>query len=128
MRICHVGLNHKTAPVELRERLAVSEDQIAPCLQQLVGRPAVREVSLLSTCNRVEITMVTHDPDAAIAQNARYEVGRLAMDRLGDLLAADRGLSEQPSGTMHLCCGQHPCLIRRSSHALEEQRYRSAVQ
>ena len=67
MRICHVGLNHKTAPVELRERLAVGDDDIAPCLKQLVAQPAVREVSLLSTCNRVEITMVTHDPDAAIA-------------------------------------------------------------
>jgi glutamyl-tRNA reductase len=80
MRICHVGLNHKTAPVELRERLAVDEDQIAPCLKQLVSRPAVREVSLLSTCNRVEITMVTHDPDAAIASAHEWFAHKANMD------------------------------------------------
>jgi glutamyl-tRNA reductase len=67
MRICHIGLNHKTAPIELRERLAVQEDEIATILQQQIRHPAVREAALLSTCNRVEMTIVTHDPDAGIA-------------------------------------------------------------
>ncbi|MDQ6989421.1 MAG: glutamyl-tRNA reductase [Mariprofundaceae bacterium] len=67
MRICHVGLNYKTAPVELRERLAVPEADIQAILQQKINHEAVREVALLSTCNRVEMTLVTHDPDAAIA-------------------------------------------------------------
>ncbi|MDX8401392.1 MAG: glutamyl-tRNA reductase [Mariprofundaceae bacterium] len=67
MRICHVGLNHKTAPVELRERLAVPEAEIATILRAMIEAPAIREAALLSTCNRVEMTVVTHDPDAAIA-------------------------------------------------------------
>ena len=67
MRICHIGLNHKTAPVELRERLAVAETDIAEILNQRIEHPAIREAALLSTCNRVEMTVVTHDPDAAIA-------------------------------------------------------------
>jgi len=67
MRICHIGLNHKTAPVELRERLAVQETDIPEILRQRINHPAIREAALLSTCNRVEITVVTHDPDAAIA-------------------------------------------------------------
>lgn len=67
MRICHVGLNHRTTPVELRERLAVSETEIPQILQAMIKQPSIREAALLSTCNRVEITMVTHDPDAAIA-------------------------------------------------------------
>ncbi|MDQ6997485.1 MAG: glutamyl-tRNA reductase [Mariprofundus sp.] len=67
MRICHIGLNHKTAPVELRERLAVAETDIAGILNQRIQHPAIREAALLSTCNRVELTVVTHDPDAAIA-------------------------------------------------------------
>ncbi len=67
MRICHVGLNHRTAPVELRERLAVSEAEIPRLLQDMIRHPSIREAALLSTCNRVEMTMVTHDPDAAIA-------------------------------------------------------------
>lgn len=67
MRICHIGLNHKTAPVELRERLAVAQDDIAGILQEMIAHPAIREASLLSTCNRVEMTVVTHEPEAAIA-------------------------------------------------------------
>jgi len=67
MRICHVGLNHRTAPVELRERLAVTEAEIPEALQSMIAQPSVREAALLSTCNRVEMTMVTHDPDATIA-------------------------------------------------------------
>jgi len=67
MRICHVGLNHKTAPVELRERTAVAEADIPALLQQLVAEPPIREAALLSTCNRVEFLLVTHDPDATIA-------------------------------------------------------------
>jgi len=67
MRICHVGLNYKTAPVELRERLAVPEADIQAILQRKIAHPPIREAALLSTCNRVEMTLVTHDPDAAIA-------------------------------------------------------------
>lgn len=67
MRICHIGLNHRTAPVELRERLAVSETDIPQLLQEMIGHAPIREAALLSTCNRVEMTVVTHDPDAAIA-------------------------------------------------------------
>ncbi len=67
MRICHIGLNYKTAPVELRERLAVPESDIQAILQRKITRPSIREAALLSTCNRVEMTLVTHDPDAAIA-------------------------------------------------------------
>lgn len=67
MRICHVGLNHRTAPVELRERAAVNEADIPALLQNLVAHKPVREAAVLSTCNRVEFTLVTHDPDASIA-------------------------------------------------------------
>jgi len=67
MRICHIGLNHKTAPVELRERLAVDQADISAILQEQISHPAIREASLLSTCNRVEMTVVTHEPETAIA-------------------------------------------------------------
>jgi len=67
MRICHIGLNHRTAPVELRERAAVNEADIPALLQHLVAQKPIREAAILSTCNRVEFTLVTHDPDASIA-------------------------------------------------------------
>ncbi|MDQ6971518.1 MAG: glutamyl-tRNA reductase [Mariprofundaceae bacterium] len=67
MRICHIGLNHRTAPIELRERAAVAEAAIPELLQHLVAQKPIREAAILSTCNRVEFTLVTHDPDATIA-------------------------------------------------------------
>lgn len=67
MRICHVGINHKTAPIELREQLAVSEREIPKLLQELAHNGSIREIAILSTCNRVEFTSVTHDPDTAMA-------------------------------------------------------------
>jgi glutamyl-tRNA reductase len=50
-----VGLSHRTAPVEVRERLAVSSDQMSAVLGAFAGRPSVGEVMCVSTCNRVEV-------------------------------------------------------------------------
>lgn len=49
-----LGLNHKTAPVELRERLAVSDADRTPLLHTLISLPDVDEVALIATCNRTE--------------------------------------------------------------------------
>jgi len=46
MRICHIGLNHRTAPLDLRERLAVSEAEIPAIIRAMVEQPAVREAVL----------------------------------------------------------------------------------
>jgi len=67
MRVCIVGLNHRTAPVELRERAAINGSEVGAVLNTIISHHAVREAVLLSTCNRVEFTLVTHDPDASIA-------------------------------------------------------------
>jgi glutamyl-tRNA reductase len=50
-----IGVNHKTAPVEVRERLAIPERRLPEALQKLVSVPGVSEGLILSTCNRVEI-------------------------------------------------------------------------
>jgi glutamyl-tRNA reductase len=49
------GLNHNTAPVEVRERIAFSEDDCASALPLLVDGSIINEALILSTCNRVEI-------------------------------------------------------------------------
>jgi glutamyl-tRNA reductase len=59
MSIVLVGVNHKTAPVEVRERLAFTEDACARGLQSLVDGEVVREGLIVSTCNRVEIRAET---------------------------------------------------------------------
>ncbi|HEV2859658.1 MAG TPA: glutamyl-tRNA reductase [Pyrinomonadaceae bacterium] len=55
MSIVLVGLNHKTAPVEVRERLAFTDEACADSLRALVDGEVVREGLIVSTCNRVEI-------------------------------------------------------------------------
>ncbi|MBI5365445.1 MAG: glutamyl-tRNA reductase [Planctomycetes bacterium] len=55
MNLLVAGVSHKTAPVEIREALAVSREHFGAVLDELAGLPGVREVALLSTCNRVEV-------------------------------------------------------------------------
>ena len=55
MSLVLFGVNHNTAPVEVRERLAISPGRLADATRSLVGRPGVREGMILSTCNRVEL-------------------------------------------------------------------------
>ncbi len=58
------GLNHKTAPIELREQFATSgDDNHRQMLQDLVGQTAINEAVLLSTCNRTEIYCETANTD-----------------------------------------------------------------
>src|SRR5688572_31434369 len=59
MSIVLVGLNHKTAPVEVRERLAFSDEACADGLRALVDGVIVSEGLIVSTCNRVEILAAT---------------------------------------------------------------------
>ncbi len=55
MKIEVVGLNHKSAPIDIRERLAFDSTKIIKALRQLKSRFPEAEFVLLSTCNRVEL-------------------------------------------------------------------------
>ena len=55
MHLTVTGLNHKTAPVEIREKLSISEEQIPTALSELRATTPVSECLILSTCNRTEV-------------------------------------------------------------------------
>jgi len=61
MKLLITGVSHKTAPVEIRERLAFRPELLEDALADLRGREGVAEAVILSTCNRVEITVTTDD-------------------------------------------------------------------
>jgi len=63
VRIALLGVNHRSAPLEVRERLAV--DDPAPLLRKLVASDEVDEAVLFSTCNRVEVVVLTRNLEAA---------------------------------------------------------------
>jgi glutamyl-tRNA reductase len=50
-----IGVNHVSAPIEVRERLVVPESEVPNALRKLSQHPGVEEAMILSTCNRVEI-------------------------------------------------------------------------
>jgi glutamyl-tRNA reductase len=67
MRFSITGVNHKSAPVEVRERLAFDEHSLAAALVDLKGRPGFCEGMILSTCNRVEVALTCEDATASLA-------------------------------------------------------------
>ena len=60
-----LGISHKTAPLELRERVAFTEGRAAGMLRELVEAPEVHEAAAISTCNRTELYLVAPDGVAA---------------------------------------------------------------
>src|SRR6185312_953866 len=80
MKLLITGVSHRTAPVEVRELLAFREESLAAALADLKAREGVAEAVILSTCNRVEITVTTDDrvnprtvTDAFLATHKRIE-------------------------------------------------------
>ncbi|MFM7675343.1 MAG: glutamyl-tRNA reductase [Synechococcus sp.] len=67
MHIAVVGLSHRTAPVEIRERLSIPEQTMEASLQRLRSDEQVLEASILSTCNRLEIYTLLRHPDQGIS-------------------------------------------------------------
>jgi len=59
-----LGINHNTAPIEVRERLAISAERLPDAIRSLSSVPGIREGLILATCNRVELLTVQDDaPD-----------------------------------------------------------------
>ena len=81
-----LGVSHKTAPVGVRERLAIVPEAMESVLRELAALPSVREAALLSTCNRVEIY-------AAIDKGADH-----AAQALGETLARRAGVTSLELG------------------------------
>jgi glutamyl-tRNA reductase len=84
MHIAVVGLSHRTAPVELRERLSIPEQTMEASLQQLRSDDQVLEASILSTCNRLEIYALLRHPEQGISAVGSFlsQVSGLALDQL----------------------------------------------
>ena len=60
-----VGVNHTTAPLDVRERLAIPMARLADATRSLAGQPGIREALILSTCNRVEMLTVVESPNGS---------------------------------------------------------------
>jgi len=90
MHIAVVGLSHRTAPVEIRERLSIPEQSLEASLQQLRSDDQVLEASILSTCNRLEIYTLLRHPEDGIEAVGSFlsQVSGLSLAELGPHLFA----------------------------------------
>ena len=87
-----VGLSHRTAPVEVRERLAVPANQLEQELREIVAAEGFDEALLISTCNRVELYATSPNPVEAVA-NARQALAKRLSDAASDeVLYQERGV------------------------------------
>ena len=85
MHIAVVGLSHRTAPVEIRERLSIPEQSLEASLLRLRSDEQVLEASILSTCNRLEIYTLLRHPDDGIEAVGSFltQVSGLSLEELG---------------------------------------------
>ncbi|BAY44864.1 glutamyl-tRNA reductase [Scytonema sp. HK-05] len=72
MNIAVVGLSHKTAPVEVREKLSIPEPQTEGAIAHLLSYPHIEEVAILSTCNRLEIYIVAQETEHGIREVTQF--------------------------------------------------------
>ena len=82
MNLALLGINHRTAPVEVRERMHIPESRLAQAVSDLIHREGIREGLILSTCNRVEVMTSAEDRVDAepiiqqfLAEHHRFELG-----------------------------------------------------
>jgi len=67
MTLALIGVNHKTAPIALREKIAIGRDELAETTRALAATPGVTECMIVSTCNRVELLAAVEGDGAPVA-------------------------------------------------------------
>ena len=130
MQVQLLGINHHTAPIELREALAMDGAAVQAVLREIRSDPAVSEAAILATCNRTELYVCSPDPRAAQASMREMFV-RLAGDR-GSLVDAHAYVRSGEAGCRHLLrvaagldsmiLGEHQVLgqVREAQHRAKD--------
>jgi glutamyl-tRNA reductase len=132
MQLFLLGLNHKTAPVEVREQLALSPSHLRGALRGLREQAGAREVAILSTCNRAEVYAVGEDDAAPRLERFLSEFHHVAQPSLGRHLYrkgnADsaRHLFRVASGVDSLVLGESQ-ILGQVKTALEAARSNGAL-
>ncbi|ACK73529.1 glutamyl-tRNA reductase [Gloeothece citriformis PCC 7424] len=130
MNIAVVGLSHKTAPVEVREKLSIPEAKLEEVLAHLKSYPHIQEVAILSTCNRLEIYAVVTETEQGIIEISQFlsEKGHIPLHHLRRhlfiLLHQDavRHLMRVAAGLESLVLGEGQILAQvKNTHKLAQK-------
>ena len=127
MNVAVVGLSHKTAPVEIREKLSIQEAKIEEAIAHLRGYPHIEEVAIISTCNRLEIYAVVTETEKGVTEITQFlsETAHIPLQQLRrylfTLLHQDsvRHLMRVAGGLESLVLGEWQILAQvRNTHKL----------
>lgn len=130
MNIAVVGLSHKTAPVEIREKLSIQETKIESAIAHLLGYPHIQEVAIISTCNRLEIYAVATETEQGVREIVQFlsEQSNIPLNQLRRhlfiLLHQDalRHLMRVSAGLESLVLGEGQILAQvKTAHKLAQQ-------
>ncbi len=132
MNIVVVGLSHKTASVDVREKLSIPEAQIEEAISHLRGYPHVEEVAIISTCNRLEIYSVVKETEQGVfeiiqflaekANLSLYELRKSLFTLLHD--DALRHLMRVSAGLESLVLGEGQILAQVKTTHKQGQKYK----
>jgi glutamyl-tRNA reductase len=81
-----LGLSHRTAPIELRERAALNDEAATALLRELIASPTIAEAMVVSTCNRMELYFVAAQQRTNVSEEASF---RLENGEISDELAVE---------------------------------------
>jgi glutamyl-tRNA reductase len=130
MNIVVVGLSHKTAAVEIREKLSIPEAQIEDAIAQLRSYPHISELAIISTCNRLEIYAVVYETEQGVKEITQFlaEKGKISLLELRRhlfiLLHEDalRHLMRVAAGLESLVLGEGQILAQvKNTHKLAQK-------
>lgn len=110
MNLSVIGLNHTTAPVALRERVAFGAETLAAALRELIEVAGVQECMILSTCNRTELHLATEGEDTSAVTDWLHRRFDLQADTLTPYLYHHRG-EAAVRHLMEVACGLNSLVL-----------------
>lgn len=108
MTLLVVGINHKTAPIAIREKVSFSREHLRTLLDELIKQPEISEAIVLSTCNRTEIYANCSNIDPVT--NALLKNSTITLDELQDTLYAHKDFAAVEH-IMKVACGLDSMVI-----------------
>ena len=84
MQLLLVGINHNTASVDIREKIAFSEEELIPALKSLKDSLALEEIAILSTCNRTEIYVVSQVSESERIKDQLVSIKKIEYEEVNE--------------------------------------------
>mgnify|MGYP003384246765 FL=1 len=82
MTLLTLGINHKTAPVAVREKVAFAPDRLPAQLREANSSYGIQEIAILSTCNRTELYFTANHDDASLLLQWMHEIHDVSLEEL----------------------------------------------